>query len=45
MMERAVQAVLDAVVSTHLGAERYERGEERRGYRNGAKPGTLVFRV
>ncbi len=45
MMERAVQAVFDAVVSTHLGAEQYERGEERRGYRNRTKPRTLVTRV
>jgi len=45
IVERAVQAVLEAEMSAHLGAERYERGEERRGYRNGTKPRTLVTRV
>ncbi len=45
LVERTVQAILDAEMSAHLGAERYERGEERRGYRNGTKPRTLVTRV
>jgi transposase-like protein len=45
IVERAVQAVLDAEMSAHLGAERYERGEGRTGYRNGTKPRTLVTRV
>ena len=45
LVERTVQAILDAEMSAHLGAERYERGEGRTGYRNGTKPRTLVTRV
>lgn len=45
LVERTVQALLEAEMSAHLGAERYERGEERRGYRNGTNPRTLVTRV
>jgi putative transposase len=32
-------------MTAHLGAERYERGEGRSGYRNGTKPRTLTTRV
>ncbi len=45
LVERTVQAILDAEMSAHLGAERYERGEGRTGYRNGTKARTLVTRV
>jgi transposase-like protein len=45
LVERTVQAILDAEMTAHLGAGKYERGEERRGYRNGTKPRTLVTRV
>jgi transposase-like protein len=45
MIERTLQALLETEMSAHLGAERYERGEERRGYRNGTKPRTLITRV
>jgi transposase-like protein len=45
IVERAVQAILETEMSTHLGAERYERGDGRTGYRNGTKPRTLVTRV
>jgi len=45
IVERAVQAILDEQMTAHLGAARYERGEERRGYRNGSKPRTLTTRV
>jgi putative transposase len=45
LVERTVQAILDAEMSAPLGAERYERGEGRTGYRNGTKPRTLVTRV
>jgi putative transposase len=45
IVERAVQAILETEMSAHLGAERYERGEGRLGYRNGTKPRTLVTRV
>ncbi len=45
LIERTLQAMLETEMSAHLGAERYERGDERRGYRNGTKPRTLVTRV
>jgi putative transposase len=45
IVERAVQAVLEEEMTAHLGAARYERGEGRTGYRNGAKPRTLTTRV
>src|SRR5687768_6221305 len=45
VVERAVQAILEEEMTAHLGAARYERGEGRRGYRNGTKPRTLVTRV
>jgi transposase-like protein len=32
-------------MDAHLGASRYERTAERRGYRNGYKPRTLQTRV
>ena len=41
----AVQAILEAEMSAHLGAERYERAEGRSGHRNGSKPRTLTTRV
>ncbi len=45
LIERTLQAMLETEMSAHLGAERYERGDKRRGYRNGTKPRTLVTRV
>ncbi len=45
IVERAVQQVLEAEMTAHIGAERYERGEERRGHRNGHKPRELRTRV
>jgi transposase-like protein len=45
IVERALQAILEEEMTAHLGAARYERGEGRRGYRNGAKPRTLTTRV
>jgi transposase-like protein len=45
IVERTVQALLDEEMTAHLGAERYERTGERRGYRNGTKPRTLTTRV
>jgi transposase-like protein len=45
LVERAVQTILEEEMSAHLGAERYERSDERRGYRNGYKPRTLTTRV
>jgi putative transposase len=45
VVERVVQEVLEAEMSEHIGAAPYERGEGRRGYRNGHKPRTLRTRV
>jgi transposase-like protein len=45
LVERTVQAILDAEMTAHLGAARSERSEGRTGYRNGAKPRTLTTRV
>jgi putative transposase len=45
MVERVVQQVLEAEMSSFLGADSYERTGERRGYRNGYKPRTLKTRV
>jgi putative transposase len=45
IVERTLQAILEEEMSAHLGAERYERSEGRRGYRNGTKPRTVTTRV
>src|SRR5215204_2812061 len=45
IVERALQAILEAEMTTHLGAARYERGEGRTGHRNGYKARTLTTRV
>jgi putative transposase len=45
LVERIVQQILEAQVSDYLQAGRYERTEERRGYRNGYKPRRLTTRV
>lgn len=45
LVERTVQAILEAEMTAHLGAARYERGAGRTGHRNGTKPRTLVTRV
>src|ERR1700712_2563333 len=45
LVERVVQAVLDAEMTAHLHAEPCERSPERRGYRNGYKPRHLNTRV
>lgn len=45
LVERAVQAILEAEMTAHLGAVKHERTEGRTGYRNGTKPRTLVTRV
>ena len=45
LVERVVQQVLDAEMSSFLGAGRYERSAERRGWRNGFKPRVLKTRV
>jgi len=45
LVQRALQAILEAEMTAHLGAARYERSAGRTGYRNGAKPRTLHTRV
>lgn len=45
LVQQALQTILEAEMEAHLGASRYERTPERRGYRNGYKPRTLQTRV
>ena len=45
IVERVVQAILEAEMAAHVGAERYERVAGRTGHRNGYKPRTLATRV
>src|SRR5262249_38323981 len=45
LLEQVLNQVLEAQVSEQLGAERYERSEERQGYRNGVRPRPLTTRV
>ena len=45
LMQRTMQQVLEAELTSFLGAETYERNGERRGWRNGYKPRTLKTRV
>src|SRR5260370_30715988 len=45
LLEQVLNQVLEAQVSEQLGAERYERTEERQGYRNGVRPRQLTTRV
>jgi putative transposase len=45
LVERVVQQVLEAEMTSFLQADAYERTGERRGYRNGYKPRLLKTRV
>lgn len=52
LLEQVLNQVLDAEMTDHIGAEPYERTDERRTYRNGYRPrqlttrlGTLTLRV
>jgi len=45
LLRTAAQAVMSEEVARHLGADCYERSEERLGHRNGTKPRTLKTRV
>jgi transposase-like protein len=45
MLELVLNQVLEAQLAEQLRAERYERTEERQGYRNGYKPRQLTTRV
>ena len=42
---RVLQQFLEAQITEHIGALPYERTENRKGHRNGYKPGTLKTRV
>lgn len=45
LLEAVLNQVLEAQVSEQLQAARYERTDERQGYRNGYKPRRLTTRV
>jgi putative transposase len=45
LLEQVLNQVVEAQVSEQVGAERYERTEERQGYRNGVRPRKLTTRV
>jgi transposase-like protein len=45
LVQRTVQQVLEAELTSFLGAETYQRNDARRGWRNGYKPRTLKTRV
>ena len=45
LVQRTVQQVLEAEMTSFLGAGTYERNGTRRGWRNGYKPRTLKTRV
>ncbi len=45
LLEQVLNQVLEAQVSEQLGAARYERNEDRQGYRNGVRPRKLTTRV
>jgi transposase-like protein len=45
LVQRTVQQVLEAEMTSFLGAGTYERNGERRGWRNGSKPRMLKTRV
>jgi transposase-like protein len=45
LLEAVLNQVLDAQMAEQLQAERYERTDERQGYRNGYKPRQLTTRV
>ena len=45
LVETVIQQVLEAQVAEHLSAERYERSDDRAGYRNGYRDRQLYTRV
>jgi len=45
LVEAVVNEILQGQVTEQLGATRYERTEQRAGYRNGSRPRTLIARV
>lgn len=45
LMEKVLDQVFQAEVTEPLGADRYERSEERTGYRNGSCERQLTTRI
>ena len=45
IVERALQQLLEAEITEHIGAAPYQRTESRKGHRNGYKPRKLKSRV
>jgi transposase-like protein len=45
LMEKMFNQILDAEMTEHIGASRYERSEDRSGYRNGSYERQLTTRV
>jgi putative transposase len=45
LVETVLNQVLEAQVSDQIGAQPYERSEQRQAYRNGSRPRTLYSRV
>jgi len=45
LVQGAVQAILEAEMTAHVGTERDERAPGRSGHRRGSKPRTLTTRV
>lgn len=45
LLESVLNQILEAQMTEHLGAERYEHNAERKGYRNGTRVRTLYTRV
>ena len=45
LTEKVLNQILQAEMTDHLGAGRYERSEERTGYRNGSYERKLIPRV
>jgi putative transposase len=45
LLERLLEVAMREEVAAHLGVERYERQDRRRGWRNGSKPRSLKTRV
>lgn len=45
LVEQVVNQILQSQVTEQLGATRYQRTEQRSGYRNGSRPRTLIARV
>ena len=45
LLEHLLDQAMQAEATEHLGAQRHERSDRRRGYRNGSKPRRLKTRV